>query len=157
MTAGKPTKKSWISRAGPGEIQRDWGKASMKRLKEGQKLRTPGRDIQRFRGGLLRQIQSTEKKLSTPVPRRGYSLRIWSFLCWHNRILKGERTKSRQGEGLRNVSEGSKIQVDIGTVPSWGRRWVLVAREMAGLENKSAVRKCAWSGDFLLRLSMEEE
>lgn len=33
----------------------------MKRLKEGQKIRKPGRDIGRFRGGLLRQIQSSEK------------------------------------------------------------------------------------------------
>lgn len=33
----------------------------MKRLKEGQKLRTSGRDTGRFRGGLLRQIQSSEK------------------------------------------------------------------------------------------------
>lgn len=105
----------------------------------------------------LREEQAETQKWATPVPGRGYSLNIWSFLCWHNGIPKGERTKSRQREGLRNVSEGSKVQVDIGTVPSWGGRWVLVAREMAELEKKSAVRKCAWSGDFLLRLSKEEE
>lgn len=43
----------------------------MKRLKEGQKLRTPGRDTGRFSGGPLRQIQSSEKsrlKLRNELP-----------------------------------------------------------------------------------------
>lgn len=46
----------------------------------------------------------------------GCSLCIWSFLLsWHNGILNRESSRSRKGEGLRNVSEDSKMQVDIGT------------------------------------------
>lgn len=96
----------------------------LKRLKEGyckgQKLRTPGKETQEGSGeGLLRQIrrQYLGEEEGRQDKIEGCSLCIGSFLLsWHNGILNGERSRSRQGEGLRNVSEDSKMQVDIGTV-----------------------------------------